>query len=148
MRFFYKMQDSRIKSIIRDVFRSGDYMVTVHYLEKNKVIFQSKHLTDIINRLKRGYHEKDRGLIYVGAADTKTVKLIVNADIAPIELIELLWDIEGCAQINVLVTTSKEGILMIAENLVKGTKKYIVVSKTAKKISRLWREAPAQPSGT
>ncbi|MFG6379167.1 MAG: hypothetical protein K1W19_12770 [Lachnospiraceae bacterium] len=143
MRLFYKTQDEQIKNIIMNVFRSGDYAITVHYGKKNNMIFHDKHLADVISRLEKGYQKKNKGLIFVGATDATAVRLVVNGDITLIELIELLWEDMDCIQINILVTTSKEGIRLAAEDMLKDTRKYIVVSEIAGKISRLWQEAPA-----
>lgn len=107
------------------------------------MIFHDKHLADVISRLEKGYQKKNKGLIFVGATDTTAVRLVVNGDITLIELIELLWEDMDCIQINILVTTSKEGIRLAAEDMLKDTRKYIVVSEIAGKISRLWQEAPA-----
>lgn len=142
MRFFYKRQKQRIQDIITNVFRSGDYVITVHYKKQDGTIFHKKYLTDIISRLEKGYHEQNKGLIFAGVADTQAVKLVVNADVSPMELLEMLWSGMDCIQINLLVTTSWKGILMAAEEMSKNTG-YTTVSKIAGKISRLWREVPA-----
>ncbi len=138
-RFFYKAQ---VKNIITNVFRSGDYVVTVHYRKETGIMPNKKHLEDIINCLEKGYQKKNKGLIFAGVADTQAVKLVVNADVDSIELLEMLWNDMDCVQINLLVITSWEGILMAAEEMSKGAG-YIAVSEIAGKISRMWREAPA-----
>lgn len=144
MRFFDKTQDGQIEDIIMNVFRSGDYAITVHYKKEDNTVFHDKHLADIISRLEKGYQEKNKGLIFVGVADTTAVRLVVNGDIDPIELIELLWDDMDCVQINILVTTTKKGIRLAAEDMLKDTRKYIVVSKIAGKINRMWQKAAAR----
>ncbi len=143
MGFFYKRQNQRIQNIITNVFRSGDYVITVHYKKQNSAVFHKKYLTDIINRLEKGYQKKNKGLIFAGIADTQAVRLVVNADVDPIEVLEMLWSDMDCVQINLLVTTSEKGIQMVTEEILKDTGKYIVVSKVAGKINRLWREVPA-----
>lgn len=142
MGFFHKRQNQQIQDIITNVFRSGDYVVTVHYKKEAHTKFHEKHLAEVINCLKKGYQTKNKGLIFAGVADTQAVRLVVNADVDPIELLEMLWNDMDCVQINLLVTTSRKGILMAAEEMSKGAG-YIAVSKIAEKISRLWREAPA-----
>jgi len=114
MRFFYKAQDSQIKKIITDIFHSRDYIITVRY-QKSKGKFWDRRMTNIINSLKKGYQEKEKGLIFVGAADTEAAKLIVNADIAPLELIELLWDMKDYTLISITETTSQKGMCLAAE---------------------------------
>lgn len=141
MGFFYKRQKQPIQDIITNVFRSGDYVVTVHYKKEAGIMPHKKHLAEVIDCLKKGYQAKNKGLIFAGVADTQAVRLVVNADVDPIELLEMLWNDMDCVQINLLVTTSRKGILMAAEGMSKSTR-YIAVSKIAGKISRLWREAP------
>lgn len=141
-RFFYKVQKGQVKNIITNVFRSGDYVVTVHYKKEDGIKFHEKHLAEVINCLKKGYQAKNKGLIFAGVADTQAVKIVINADVDPIELLEMLWNDMDCIQINLLVTTSWKGILIAAEEISKNTG-YIAVSKIAGKISRLWQEAPA-----
>lgn len=142
MGFFYKRQKQQIQDIITNVFRSGDYVVTVHYKKEAGTMSSKKHLADIINCLEKGYHRQSKGLIFAGVADTQAVRLVINADVEPIELLEMLWSDMDCVQINLLVTTSWKGILMAAEEISKNTG-YTAVSKIAGKISRMWREVPA-----
>lgn len=129
-----------IQDIITNVFRSGDYVVTVHY--KEGAMPHKKHLAEVIESLEKGYRAKNKGLIFAGTADTQAVRLVVNADVEPIELLEMLWSDMDCVQINLLATTSWKEILMAAEEMSKNTV-YIAVSKIAGKISRMWREVPA-----
>jgi len=143
MGFFNKAQDEQVKDIITNVFRPGDYVVTVYYGKKAGIIFHDKHLMEITSRLEKGYQEKGKGFIFAGAADTGAVRLAVNADITPIEIAGLLWDDIDCLQISVLETTTQEDIQRAAEDMLKDEKKYIVVSEIAGKIGRMWREAPA-----
>lgn len=139
MGFFYKRQKQPIQDIITNVFRSGDYVVTVHYKKEAGIVPHKKHLAEVIESLEKGYQAKNKGLIFAGTADTQAVRLVVNADVKPVELLEMLWNDMDCLQINLLVTTSWEGILMAAEEMSKGAE-YIAVSKIAGKISRMWRE--------
>lgn len=142
MRFFHKRQNQQIQDIITNVFRSGDYVVTVHYKKEVGTKFHEKHLAEVTNCLKKGYQAKNKGLIFAGVADTQAVKIVINADVDPIELLEMLWNDMDCIQINLLVTTSWKGILVAAEEMSKSPR-YIAMSKIAGKISQLWREAPA-----
>lgn len=142
MGFFYKRQKQSIQDIITNVFRSGDYVVTVHYKKEAGTMSHKKHLEDVINCLEKGYHEQNKGLIFAGVADTQAVRLVVNADVSLMELLKMLWSDMDCVQINLLATTSWKEILMVAEEISKNTG-YIAVSKIAGKISQLWREAPA-----
>lgn len=142
MGFFYKRQKQRIQDIITNVFRSGDYVVTIHYKKEAGTMPNKKHLADIINCLEKGYHRQCKGLIFAGVADTQAVRLVINADVSLMELLEMLWSDMDCVQINLLATTSWKGILMAAEEMSKNTG-YIAVSKIAGKISRMWREMPA-----
>lgn len=141
MKFYYNTTTDQTKNIILDAFRPGDYVITVRYRKKINVIFQDGRLNDIVRRLKEGYRELGKELMFVGVADTKAVRLIVNAGIDGMEMLKLLWDMQDYAQVNVLKVMSRKNIEVAAENMLSDTKKYILVSDMARRISELWQRA-------